>query len=88
LAQEIETAATGARVPLKLLDLRGAGLEELYAAPLALIRPDQFVAWRGTDADASALIRTVSGNAHIRSAPQDLAAINDKYNQALGRVAS
>jgi 2-polyprenyl-6-methoxyphenol hydroxylase-like FAD-dependent oxidoreductase len=88
LAREIETIAAVARMPLKLLDLRGTGLEKLYAAPLALIRPDQFVAWRGTDADAAALIRTVSGNAHIRSAPQDMAAINDRHNQGLGRVAS
>jgi 2-polyprenyl-6-methoxyphenol hydroxylase-like FAD-dependent oxidoreductase len=88
LAQEIETAAADARVPLELLDLRGAGLEKLYAAPLALIRPDQFVAWRGADADADTLIRTVSGNAHIRSTPQDLAANNDRHNQGLGRVAS
>ena len=88
LAREIEAAAADARVPLKLLDLRGTGLEKLYAAPLALIRPDQFVAWRGADADAGALIRTVSGNAQIRSMPQDLAAINDRHNQGLGRVAS
>jgi 2-polyprenyl-6-methoxyphenol hydroxylase-like FAD-dependent oxidoreductase len=88
LAREIETAAAHARVPLKLLDLRGAGFETLYAAPLALIRPDQFVAWRGVDADAAALIRTVSGNAYNCSTPQDLAAINDKHNRGLGRVAS
>ena len=88
LAREIETAASDAGVPLQLLDLRGTGLEALYAAPLALIRPDQFVAWRGADADAADLIRTISGNAHIRSAPQDLAAINDRHNQGLGRVAS
>ena len=54
-------------MPLKLLDLRGTGLEKLYAAPLALIRPDQFVAWRGANADAAALIRTVSGNAQGQS---------------------
>jgi 2-polyprenyl-6-methoxyphenol hydroxylase-like FAD-dependent oxidoreductase len=90
LAREIETAASDAGAPLKLLDLRGTGLEKLYAAPLALIRPDQFVAWRGADADAAALIRTVSGTAPIRSAPQDLAAINDthNHNQGLGRTAS
>ena len=87
-AQEIEMAAADARVPLKLLDLREAGLETLYAAPLALIRPDQFVAWRGADADAGALMRTISGNTHIRSTPQDFAAINDRHNQGLGRAAS
>jgi 2-polyprenyl-6-methoxyphenol hydroxylase-like FAD-dependent oxidoreductase len=87
-AQEIEAATADARVPLKLLDLREAGFEKLYAAPLALIRPDQFVAWRGADADAGALIRTISGNAHLQSTPQDFAAINDRHNQGLGRAAS
>jgi hypothetical protein len=48
-------------VPLKVLDLRAAGLAHLYEAPLALIRPDQHVAWRGADADAAALIDTVRG---------------------------
>ena len=47
LAQEIEDAAAAAGMPFTLLDLRGAGLDTLYAAPLALVRPDQFVAWRG-----------------------------------------
>ena len=88
LAREIETAADHARVPLKLLDLRGTGLDRLYAAPLALIRPDQFVAWRGSDADAAVLIRTISGNTHMRSTPRDLAAFNDRQNQGLGRAAS
>ena len=57
----IADAARTARVPLKLLDLRAAGLAQLYEAPLALIRPDQHVAWRGADADAAALIDTVRG---------------------------
>ena len=48
-------------MPLKVLDLRSAGLGQLYEAPLALIRPDQHVAWRGADANAAALIHMVRG---------------------------
>src|SRR4029077_10363605 len=60
-AHAIADAAQAASVPLKVLDLRAAGLAQLYEAPLALIRPDQHVAWRGTDADAPALVDTVRG---------------------------
>jgi hypothetical protein len=39
-----------------------AGMCALYEAPLALIRPDQIVAWRGErDADAAAAVQTVLG---------------------------
>ena len=57
----IRSAAEAAGVPLKMLDLRRTDLAELYEAPLALIRPDQFVAWRGSDADAEMIIDTVRG---------------------------
>jgi hypothetical protein len=60
-ARAIAGAAQAARVPLKVLDLRAAGLAQLYEAPLALIRPDQHVAWRGADADAADLIDTARG---------------------------
>jgi 2-polyprenyl-6-methoxyphenol hydroxylase-like FAD-dependent oxidoreductase len=60
-ARAIADAAQAARVPLKVLDLRSAGLGQLYEAPLALIRPDQHVAWRGADANAAALINMVRG---------------------------
>jgi 2-polyprenyl-6-methoxyphenol hydroxylase-like FAD-dependent oxidoreductase len=85
LAQDIEVAAAGIGMPLTLLDLRGSALDALYAAPLALIRPDQFVAWRGTDADAAALIRTASGQTS-----RNLAIGNNTqtHNNGLGRVAS
>jgi 2-polyprenyl-6-methoxyphenol hydroxylase-like FAD-dependent oxidoreductase len=61
VAKDIETAAQAAGVPLKLIDLRGSGFAKLYEAPLALIRPDQYVAWRGSSADAVALLDTVRG---------------------------
>ena len=43
--------------------LRQAGLAGLYAAPLALVRPDQYVAWRGASADPADLIDTIRGRA-------------------------
>jgi hypothetical protein len=66
LARDIQSAADTAGVPLKLVDLRQRHLAEddlaaLYAAPLALIRPDQYVAWRGSGADATAVVDTIRG---------------------------
>jgi 2-polyprenyl-6-methoxyphenol hydroxylase-like FAD-dependent oxidoreductase len=66
LARDIQSAAEAAGVPLKLIDLRQRDLAEddlaaLYAAPLALIRPDQYVAWRGSGADAAAIVDTIRG---------------------------
>jgi len=65
LAGRIQDAAGRAGVPLDALDLRHAGLDALYQAPLALVRPDQFVAWRGSDADADVLIGVVRGAAVV-----------------------
>ncbi|MCB1389738.1 MAG: FAD-dependent oxidoreductase [Rhodobacteraceae bacterium] len=50
------------------LDLRVVPLDDepvaadLYEAPLALIRPDQIVAWRGAEADAGAILDRVCGH--------------------------
>ncbi len=63
VAERIRKAAAGAGVPLDVLDLRRAGLAGLYQAPLALVRPDQFVAWRGKDVDAAELVEIVRGAA-------------------------
>ncbi len=47
---------------LRVLDLPETHHRELYEASLALIRPDQVVAWRGeADDDADATIATVTG---------------------------
>jgi 2-polyprenyl-6-methoxyphenol hydroxylase-like FAD-dependent oxidoreductase len=62
LAREIRSAARAAGVPLNLLDLRQSDLAALYEAPLALVRPDQYVAWRGSNADAAALIDAIRGH--------------------------
>jgi 2-polyprenyl-6-methoxyphenol hydroxylase-like FAD-dependent oxidoreductase len=55
-------AARRAGVPLTVFALRDPGVRELYGAPLALIRPDQYVAWRGSRTeDADGIIATLSG---------------------------
>jgi hypothetical protein len=43
----IEAAAQRRGVPLKVLDVPSADARNLYGADLALVRPDQYVAWRG-----------------------------------------
>ena len=60
-ARAIAKAAEDAHVPLKVLDLRSVSIAQLYEAPLALIRPDQYVAWRGADINPAALLDTVRG---------------------------
>jgi 2-polyprenyl-6-methoxyphenol hydroxylase-like FAD-dependent oxidoreductase len=49
-----ETAARAAAMDLRVVRLAQASLRELYEAPLALIRPDQIVAWRGACAEGVA----------------------------------
>jgi 2-polyprenyl-6-methoxyphenol hydroxylase-like FAD-dependent oxidoreductase len=61
MAADLKSGAEAAGVPLKMLDLRHTDLAKLYEAPLALIRPDQFVAWRGASGDATALVNTLRG---------------------------
>jgi 2-polyprenyl-6-methoxyphenol hydroxylase-like FAD-dependent oxidoreductase len=60
-AGEIASATKTRGVSLKLLDLCHTDLAQLYDAPLALIRPDQYVAWRGAYTDARALVDTIRG---------------------------
>jgi hypothetical protein len=60
-ASEIASATKTLGVPLKLIHLRHTDLAQLYDAPLALIRPDQYVAWRGAYTDARALVDTIRG---------------------------
>jgi 2-polyprenyl-6-methoxyphenol hydroxylase-like FAD-dependent oxidoreductase len=57
-------AAATRKVPVKTLSLADARLRERYGARLALIRPDQHVAWRGDELPAScdALIAQVTGS--------------------------
>jgi len=45
--EELVSAAADLNIPLHVVDLPDAQLRELYATDLALVRPDQVVAWRG-----------------------------------------
>ncbi len=57
-----ETAAQALSIDLRVVRLPQRALSELYEAPLALIRPDQIVAWRGkTAADAMSVLMRVTG---------------------------
>lgn len=60
--EAFEAAAQDLAIDLRVVRLPQASLLELYEAPLALIRPDQIVAWRGAAADgASAVLERVTG---------------------------
>ncbi|HET9714584.1 MAG TPA: FAD-dependent monooxygenase [Pseudolabrys sp.] len=62
-AEAIIAAAASMRVPLRVLDLPDADARDLYGCDVALIRPDQYVAWRGnTVTDPEKLVRLVSGH--------------------------
>lgn len=55
-------AAKALALDLQVVHHADPGLRDLYEAPLALIRPDQIVAWRGFDAaDAVTLLRRAGG---------------------------
>ena len=60
-------AARGCGIGLTVVDVPPAEARELYEAPLALITPDQVVAWRGADdADAATIVEAVTGRASDR----------------------
>jgi 2-polyprenyl-6-methoxyphenol hydroxylase-like FAD-dependent oxidoreductase len=54
--EPFEREARGLGVELAVVDLKCDEARELYGAELALIRPDQVVAWRGNDARAAATV--------------------------------
>jgi hypothetical protein len=57
-------AARGRGLELKVVDVPSEAARELYEAPLALVRPDQVVAWRGSgDAGADAVTAVAAGHA-------------------------
>lgn len=51
-----EQAAQTMGLDLRVVHHKAPELRALYEAPLALIRPDQIVAWRGHDTDAAAAV--------------------------------
>lgn len=58
-----EDAAHKLGLDLGVVSLPKSSLRELYEAPLALIRPDQMVAWRGhTTGDALAILSRATGH--------------------------
>jgi hypothetical protein len=59
----LERAAQLAGVPLDVVDVRHPQAHELYPRRLALVRPDQHVAWRGDELprDTDALLAAVTG---------------------------
>jgi hypothetical protein len=60
--RQLLEAAASLRIPIAAVELDCQLAEDLFAAPLVLVRPDQHVAWRGSRAsDPEALMRTVSG---------------------------
>lgn len=53
-ASAIMNAAAGRSIPLRVLDVADTDARDLYDCDLALVRPDQYVAWRGNAAPAAA----------------------------------
>ena len=63
-SSSLEAAALARRVPLKVLDVPSAEARDLYGCDLTLVRPDQYIAWRGTvsPADPDKLMARVTGS--------------------------
>jgi 2-polyprenyl-6-methoxyphenol hydroxylase-like FAD-dependent oxidoreductase len=61
---EIIEVAKARRVPLDILDIGDGDTRDLYGCDLALIRPDQYVAWRGigTVKNPEAVLARVCGH--------------------------
>lgn len=63
-ASDFRNAAKSRNIPLRLVDVPDAEARDFYGCDLALIRPDQHVAWRGSDATkAEDVMAQVSGAA-------------------------
>jgi hypothetical protein len=57
-----EKLAQEKNMDLKIVVHEDPAIQALYEAPLALIRPDHIVAWRGRDAsDCAGILQTVLG---------------------------
>ena len=61
-ASGFERAAAARGVDLKVVDVAEDDVRDLYEADLALIRPDQIVAWRGgAGSEADAVLAKATG---------------------------
>ena len=62
-SQALEAAAVQRGMPVLILDVDLPELRTIYGRDLALIRPDQYIAWRGDHLpnDVDALLTTVTG---------------------------
>jgi len=61
-ADQFQAAADALKIPLSVEPVAAEGARDLYGADLALVRPDQIVAWRGnTSADATSVLRRATG---------------------------
>ena len=60
----LERAAAARGIPLSILDVTLPEARELYGRDLALVRPDQYIAWRGDQLpnDLDALLACVTGH--------------------------
>jgi 2-polyprenyl-6-methoxyphenol hydroxylase-like FAD-dependent oxidoreductase len=64
--ERVLTAARDLRIDLQVVDLPSRQAHDLYEAPIALIRPDQVVAWRGSaDADAATALASALGQQSV-----------------------
>jgi hypothetical protein len=62
-AEKFRAAAAAQKIPLSIVPVATEGARDLYGADLALIRPDQIVAWRGNaSADAAKVLRQATGH--------------------------
>jgi hypothetical protein len=56
----MEDAFRKAGMNLNVIEISDAEVDDLYKAPLVLVRPDQIVAWRGQAAhDASGIVARI-----------------------------
>jgi hypothetical protein len=75
----VTSAANARGIPLTMLTLPGETVRDLYGCDLALVRPDQYVAWRGNrlPADIDGLLATVTGSScAATSGAHDTTALN------------
>ena len=71
-AQNVQRAASAKGIELKIVDVPNDEARDLYGADLALIRPDQIVAWRGNDdLDVTRVLATALGQDSVRDTMEE-----------------